>query len=275
MIKITAANEAFPKNFRRITDQIYGGGAPSPEFLSFFKNSLGGKTVLSLDAGVSDEIEPFIERLRLNHITLSLSSHDPTLNSNLLQLLNLIKDDFLNKNQPLYIHCIHGRDRTGLMVAFFEILKKHKTYEEALKNVKKYGYGKGAAKNTLSLWNKILQFADKKRQEEDNIDIASVIDTDMVQEMRDDFQMGDVAPAFMPQQSFAPKVDVRNQFSTLLREPAQGLPTTKNKRKEILQQMIDEIGGEGDKIPMVGQYNNVGPSRGFGLVENSGILQNI
>ena len=44
-------------------------------------------------------------------------------------------------NQPIFIHCQHGSDRTGMMCAIYRIAQQHWTNAEALREMTTGGYG--------------------------------------------------------------------------------------------------------------------------------------
>lgn len=43
-------------------------------------------------------------------------------------------------NQPCYVHCLHGRDRTGTMAAVFRMVHDHFTNDQAFTEMKSFGF---------------------------------------------------------------------------------------------------------------------------------------
>jgi protein tyrosine/serine phosphatase len=44
------------------------------------------------------------------------------------------------KNQPVYVHCKLGRDRTGLVVGLYRIYHEHRSSEAAFAEMRRYGF---------------------------------------------------------------------------------------------------------------------------------------
>ena len=256
----------FPRNFRKVDGQIYAGAAPDAEFLKFFKETLGGRAVLSLDADIADKIAAVIKQLGMQHIVIPINSSNASVNDNVRALIRSIENNMLTNLQPIYIHCLHGRDRTGFAVALYKVLKRGESCQQALNDVMTYGYGVGVSPRTQISWKRILCALAQGG------DIANV-DDDIVQTMRDDFLMGDNPPAFTMQQSWAPYQGKDDQppVSSFFTSTEKKEENKRKERKKNIQKLMEEI-GENTEIPSVGEYNNLSVMRGFGPVENSGIL---
>lgn len=237
----------FPKNFRRVTGQIYAGGAPDADFLNFLRNTLKVKTILSLDANVAAKISPIVKSLGMQHLVVPINPGETRMTDQLNYLVRNVPE-ILSNRQPIYVHCLHGSDRTGFVIALYRVKRENMNCNAALNEARKFGYGLGVSQQVQQLWKNILCVS------QTGTDISAVVDSDIVQEMRDTFQMGDVAPAFNPQQSWAPKID----------DP-------RVRRRLLRTRMLQDVADTND-IPLVGAHNN-GAIRGAGPVENSGILQ--
>jgi protein tyrosine phosphatase len=256
----------FPKNFRHVAEQVYAGGIPDAHFLSFFKNTLGGKTVLSLDAKAGADIDFDVKKLSMSHIIIPLSSAKMDLNDDTKYIINAARNGLFD-NQPIYIHCVHGRDRTGFVVALYRVIKQNWTYKQAIDESVKYGYGHGTSPEMRKLWKYILSLENLEQKIIENDDMGS-LDDDIVQTMRDDFLMGNVPPAFTMTQSFAPETDVRRQISTY--EPHNKLDLTEcdddkmiSIKRKLRKKIMEDIMNNND-IPMVGCIN------GFGAPNSAG-----
>ena len=56
-----------------------------------------------------------------------------------------IAEEFLNvldetQNRPIYVHCQHGRDRTGSMLSIYRIAREGWGWREAVEDMKRYGF---------------------------------------------------------------------------------------------------------------------------------------
>jgi protein tyrosine/serine phosphatase len=123
-------------HFRVVDAAVMRGGQPSESGLKELKDK-GIKTIINLrhnDTTVKDEaIEA--EKLGLNYVSIPLDGiHKPSAAA-IDQFLKVAQDP---KAQPVYVHCEHGEDRTGVMVAIYreEAYKWNAdaAYQEALFN---------------------------------------------------------------------------------------------------------------------------------------------
>lgn len=242
-----------PEHFRKFSEQIYAGGAPNAEDLKYLRDILGVRAVLSLDATSGSKIAPILKNLGMEQIYIPIEPGSSTINASIRQLQQKIVT-LLSSKQPIYVHCLHGSDRTGLALAMYQILKNNMPYKQALAEARKYGFGLGLSPQVQKLWESFLSTLD--------VDNNSVQDQDIVSYMRDVFEMGNVAPAFNPQQSFAPETDI----DPAIYHAEDARWKRHQQRQKQWQELVDL------QVPMVGQFNNVGPMRGFGPVENSGMM---
>ena len=121
-------------NFARVTPQIYRGGRPHEAGLKYLKK-LGVKTVINLENKEEkiDEELRFASALGLTEISHPMSSLLPPQDLDVDQILSDVNDSSL---YPLFIHCHHGRDRTGLIVGLYRVFGQswgpRKAYNEML-----------------------------------------------------------------------------------------------------------------------------------------------
>jgi hypothetical protein len=250
-----------PINFSKVTDNIFRGGKPSESDLYILKNIFKINRIISLDFNVGLNISPYVKSLEIEHIILPIEVNGSD------NTINYLKDniiELLTENPPTYIHCLYGKDRTGLAIMFYR-MKTGWTSEQALEEAKKFGYGKGLEPSMKEYYDHFLVDTKEEKQDENELN-----DIDMVESMRDYFQMGATAPAFNPQQSFAPEMPL-NDSSTIRQE------LTPEEIKTYRKLMFQNIYNGEDilknvPIPEVGQYDNYSGIRGVGPVENQGIL---
>jgi protein-tyrosine phosphatase len=230
------------KNFRRIIDNIYAGSAPEVEDLAKLQK-MGIKYILSLDLSSANKIKTYLKSLNIKHIIIPLETSN-TINDNLKYLIRNIQR-ILTGYQPIYIHCLHGSDRTGLAIAAYKVLKYNYPAKQAINEVRKYGYGLGISQQTQKLWNDLLFTLEKDGQV---VDDNFVLDNDVTSLLHDIFRINDITPAYTSMPSFAPKADI----PILSVDPA----------VQIIQDNLVNI-----KIPQMGQYSSLGPARGGGAIE--------
>lgn len=109
-------------NRQTINDQILRGGRPSNTDLDQLKSE-GYKTVISFenDAKVVAVEKTYAEHLGLKFIS---SPIDPWLMPDDVQINQILKVMSEPKNSPLFVHCQHGRDRTGLISGLYRVLNQ-------------------------------------------------------------------------------------------------------------------------------------------------------
>lgn len=120
--------------FHKVSEGIYRGQRPEEEGIKFLA-AAGFKTVLNLeddDDAVSDEYQ-VAKTVGLRFISKPMSGFwapsDKTVNGALAVLKN-------PANYPVFVHCQHGQDRTGLIVGLHRVESEgwpaQKAYDEML-----------------------------------------------------------------------------------------------------------------------------------------------
>ena len=121
-------------NFYRVTPNLYRGAEPTAAGLRAAER-LGVKTVIDLRAFHSDADEATGTKLTLEHI--SFKTWHPE-NDDVIRFLKLAT---AKKNQPVFVHCQHGSDRTGMMIAIYRIAVQHWTKRDAINEMTKGNFG--------------------------------------------------------------------------------------------------------------------------------------
>lgn len=120
-------------NFAKVSESLYRGAQPDREGFEELRK-LGAKSVVNLRAGYSDEkllkglgFRYFSVPTRTWHLTYAHSA----------RFLKIVSDP---ANQPVFVHCRHGADRTGTMVAVYRIyVQKWKT-DDAIRELPLFGF---------------------------------------------------------------------------------------------------------------------------------------
>ena len=125
-------------NFYKINANLYRGGQPTKEGLSRLKK-LGIKTVISLrsDFIITQRERRLAEKLKINFINVPLSGFRNPGKKKIENLLRCIAD---RNNQPVYLHCRSGRDRTGMVVAAYRIIFERWNPLAAHQEAKRFGF---------------------------------------------------------------------------------------------------------------------------------------
>lgn len=122
------------KNLHQLNDSIFRSDQPDSLDIELLKE-LGIKSLLNLRRYYNDTI--FIGKnsgLNLYHV--KMYAHCFT-NKKIIDALKIIK----NAPKPLLIHCKHGSDRTGVVIAMYRIVFDNFSKKEALKELRNKNYG--------------------------------------------------------------------------------------------------------------------------------------
>lgn len=124
-------------NFHKVNDNLYRGAQPKKGGLKRLAQ-LGIKTILNIREGNelarSEETEARTEGLRYFNIPLKRTGRpaDEQI-ERVLAVLNKAE------NQPVFVHCQMGADRTGMVIAIYRITHDGWTSERAKAEANKYG----------------------------------------------------------------------------------------------------------------------------------------
>jgi len=135
--------------FHRVSPTLYRGEQPTAEGMKNLAK-MGIKMVISLRQyhGDSDEIGDLslkYKRLKFN----TLSPRD----EQVAEFLKLVSDP---ENQPVFVHCKHGSDRTGMMCAAYRVTFEGWTKDQAIDEWTKGGFGfHGMFKNLVRYFRKL------------------------------------------------------------------------------------------------------------------------
>ena len=105
-----------PARFSQVTKDLYRGGCPTAKDLAYLK-SIGIKKIVSLDEECGQKIDPVCEDFGLQHIIWGLGDgNDPKIAALKKRIVPT-----LTHGGPTYVHCLHGKDRTGMTVAMYRV----------------------------------------------------------------------------------------------------------------------------------------------------------
>ena len=126
-------------NFHVVNARLYRGGQPSAGGLRRLV-ALGVKTVVNLrddDARAWQE-EKEARALGLRYFNVPLSRWGRPGASRIDELFALMD---AKENQPVFVHCKRGADRTGALMAVYRVSHDGWTAERALEEAERYGMG--------------------------------------------------------------------------------------------------------------------------------------
>ena len=121
-------------NLHKVSDALYRGAAPEDEGWAELK-AMGIRTVVNLQSFHSDRAETGEHGLGYEHITMKAWHAEY---KEFVRFLSIVSDP---ANQPVFVHCMHGADRTGAMCAAYRVAVQGWTPEEAVRELRDGGYG--------------------------------------------------------------------------------------------------------------------------------------
>lgn len=120
-------------NFYRVDKKLYRSDQPDEKSFKQLKE-LGIKSVLNLRNHHSDDDEAKKMEIKLYRLKMNAGSIDE---KQVYEALKIIK----NAEKPILIHCWHGSDRTGTVVAAYRMVFQNWSRKDAIDEFKNGGYG--------------------------------------------------------------------------------------------------------------------------------------
>ncbi|MCR9173114.1 MAG: dual specificity protein phosphatase family protein [bacterium] len=148
LLSLAPSKENFIKNFHKVDNQLYRSAQPSKKEMQWAEEK-GIKTIINLRNVIDDKHE--IKGTNLIQVRIPLKAKKLTYDDIVITLSAIEAAE-----KPVLIHCLHGSDRTGCMVAAYQMYKgmeKQKAITQFLEE--KYGYNRKLFPNILELLESI------------------------------------------------------------------------------------------------------------------------
>lgn len=125
-------------NFGRVDATYFRGAQPEGRDYADLA-ALGVKTIINL---TSDDAEPNEQAMAgqagLKYVHIAMTTHEPPTPAQLAEFMRIVSDP---ASQPVYVHCVGGRHRTGVMTAAYRITQDGWTADQAFQEMKQYKFG--------------------------------------------------------------------------------------------------------------------------------------
>lgn len=123
-------------NFHKVTEELYRGGQPKEEGWERLR-ALGIKLVIDLRGDDSEREEAILQRMGIRYLNIPLSALRRPKPAEVEAFFAAVDDP---ANQPVFVHCRRGADRTGVMVAIYRIARQGWTADQAYKEMRRLGF---------------------------------------------------------------------------------------------------------------------------------------
>jgi protein tyrosine/serine phosphatase len=125
-------------NFGRINANYYRGAQPKGrDFADLAK--MGVKTMIDLTNGDGDTNEGRLAQAAgLQFFSIPMSTRVVPTSGEIAQFLRIVNDP---ANQPVYVHCVGGKHRTGVMTAVYRMIQDKWAPDKAFQEMKRFKFG--------------------------------------------------------------------------------------------------------------------------------------
>ena len=121
-------------NAGRVAPGVYRGEQPGPGGYTTLKQ-LGIKTVIDLRTSESEKAQ--VEAAGMRAIAVPIEMTRKGLKEKVDQVVALMADP---ANQPVYVHCRHGQDRTGIVVAAYRMTLDNWSLKDVEAEMQAFGF---------------------------------------------------------------------------------------------------------------------------------------
>lgn len=124
-------------NFALVSNQLYRGAAPSDLAIQRLSGQ-GFKTIIDLrlnGEGVRHE-KALADHLGIKYVHIPMGLTRPSI-SQIVTFLRTVNNEH---NQPVFIHCRYGADRTGMLVGIYRILVENWSYEKVYSEMREHHF---------------------------------------------------------------------------------------------------------------------------------------
>ena len=125
-------------NFGRVNEHYYRGAQPAGRDYTDLA-ALGVKTIINLTSDDAQADEPGLAAAAgMRYVQIPMSTRLSPTPAQLAQFLGIVNDP---ASQPVYVHCVGGRHRTGVMTAAYRMTQEAWTSDRAFQEMKQYKFG--------------------------------------------------------------------------------------------------------------------------------------
>lgn len=125
-------------NLHLVTPFLLRGAQPSQQALSLLKES-GVKTIINLrnEPIVAAQEKAQADGLSLQYANIPMDVFSRPSDASIQKFLAIVNNP---ANQPVYVHCLHGQDRTGTMCGIYRLTQQNWTFDKTYQEMIGYGF---------------------------------------------------------------------------------------------------------------------------------------
>ncbi len=127
-------------NFHKVSDKVYRGGRAEEGGIEYLKDS-GFKTIINLE-NVDEFVDAEAGELKgtgIKQLKFPMEYRVEPDEAAINEILSVLQDP---ANFPIYLHCKHGKDRTGLVMALYRVEVQGWTPKRAYQEMYDLGFAK-------------------------------------------------------------------------------------------------------------------------------------
>jgi uncharacterized protein (TIGR01244 family) len=126
-------------NFARVNASYFRGSQPDGDDYAALA-ALGVKTVINLigDEDFDSAEQREVESRGMRYVHIPMTTHEPPTPAQQGLFLSIVN---AAEHQPVYVHCVGGRHRTGVMTAVYRMTNDGLTGKQAFTEMKRFKYG--------------------------------------------------------------------------------------------------------------------------------------
>jgi len=145
------------KNFGQMDEHFYRGAQPEPNDYTVMAG-LGIKTIIDLRDDPTSYEKSSAEAAGLKYVNIPMSDKRKPSNDMIEAFLTIAKDE---SSLPIYVHCVGGRHRTGLIGAIYRFNRYGWDFNQVYREMKNYDYysrwGHGAIKDYVQEYYELMK----------------------------------------------------------------------------------------------------------------------
>ena len=124
-------------NFGEVSPTYFRGAQPEGRDYATLA-SLGIKTVIDLRKDFEADEERLVEAAGMKFVRIPMTTRVAPTAAQIDSFLKLVNDP---ANQPVFVHCVGGKHRTGVMTAVYRMVQDGWTSDQAFNEMKRYKFG--------------------------------------------------------------------------------------------------------------------------------------